>query len=1086
MGLNQINSLGEYTKFLRQNTTEVSALSDDLMIHVTGFFRDPESWDALMKKIIEPLVAERDADAPIRCWVTACSSGEEAYTLSMLLTEAAEAAGKMFDIKVFATDTADRTLARARLGVYPMGIEAEIAPARLERFFDQDDATYRVKKELRELVVFAPQNVIQDPPFSRLDICTCRNLLIYLEPQLQHRVLSLLHFGLRDGGTLFLGSSETVNGADDLFEIIDKRARIFRRIGPVRQEALEFAFPGAIGADGGGRIAHPAKPTIGQITNRLLLDEHTPAAVAVDRNHRVVYLHGETEPYLSLPQGEPTRELFLLVRENLRGALRMALHKAAVEGTTASSLGPPVEFEGRRYRVEVTVTSLDVKQAAGHYLITFRKRDESAIAEAGGDVLVSEDAVQLQRELRRTQDELRSTIEELQASNEELKAANEEAMSVNEELQSTNEELLTSKEELQSLNEELTTVNMQLQTKMEEHEQTSNDLSSLLSSTDIAVIFLDTKMRIRRFTPAITRLMELIPSDIGRPISDMARKFSDRELIQDAQTVLDRLIPIEREITAADGEIFVRRALPYRTSDNRIDGVVITFMPITDRKRAELALRETEERFRLMIENARDFAMLLMDAKGRIIAWNVGAERLLGWSADEAIGRSAAMIYPTETGSTQFQREMDRAAEFGRAADETWYVRKAGSRFWGSGVLTAVRNAEGELTGFAKVLRDDTARKQAENDRVKLLETERMAREVAENATKLKDHFLATLSHELRTPLSAVLVWAKMLRQNLCEPEEREEGLAVIERSAEAQKKLLDDLLDTSRIAAGKVRLERSDADLRAIVQSAVDEITPQAKEKAVRVKSHLATDIGLILADPHRLTQVVSNLLGNSVKFTPSGGSIDVHRSKSDGWIELSVADTGRGIEPEFLSQVFTAFSQAESTSSCSGGARAWPGNLQGARRAARRHDSRRKQGRGSGRHVYRAIAVDGVAKECETKTGGAGERFGHLRPHPRREGLVGGRRSANAGRPREAAYQVGGPGIGRGDRRGRPEIVREIPAGCDCQRHRPARAGWLRVVATDSPARAGRQRTGDAGNRADGVCVGQGPPTGPRRRLP
>jgi signal transduction histidine kinase/ActR/RegA family two-component response regulator len=258
---------------------------------------------------------------------------------------------------------------------------------------------------------------------------------------------------------------------------------------------------------------------------------------------------------------------------------------------------------------------------------------------------------------------------------------------------------------------------------------------------------------------------------------------------------------------------------------------------------------------------------------------------------------------------------MERAAEFGRAADGGWHVRKAGSRFWGSGVLTAIRAANEELKGFVKILRDDTARKQAESDRAALLDSERQARAEAENATKVKDQFLATLSHELRTPLSAVLVWAKMLRQNLCEPDEREEGLAVIERSAEAQKELLDDLLDTSRIAAGKVRLERSDADLRAIVQSALDEVMRQAKEKDVRVKSHLATDIGVILADPHRLRQVVSNLLSNAVKFTPSSGTIDVRLSKGEGWIELSVADTGRGIDPEFLSQVFTAFSQAESS---------------------------------------------------------------------------------------------------------------------------------------------------------------------------
>jgi two-component system CheB/CheR fusion protein len=914
MSLNQITELDEYVGFLRQNANEVSALSDDLMIHVTGFFRDPEAWETLRKKIIEPLVASREADTPIRCWVTACSSGEEAYSLCMLLAEAAEEVGKTFDIKVFATDTADRTLARARNGVYPMGIEVEISPQRLERFFDQDDATYRVKKELRELVVFAPQNVIQDPPFSRLDICTCRNLLIYLEPDLQRRVLSMLHFGLRDGGVLFLGGSETVNGAGELFEVVDKRARIFRRVGPVRQETLDFVLPSAAGEHHAGLLSTP-RPSIGQITNRQLLDAHTPAAVAVDRNQNVVYLHGDVERFMSLPKGEPTRDLLSLVRENIRGAVRTAMHRATVDNATASINGPIVPVGDLRYRIQVVAAPLDNKLAPGHYLITFNTREEPPAEPPRSGESSPEDAAQLQQELRRTQDELRTTIEELQASNEELKASNEEAMSVNEELQSTNEELLTSKEELQSLNEELTTVNMQLQTKMEELEHTTNDLYSLLSSTDIGVIFLDRKMRIRRFTPAIANLVDLIASDVGRPMSDMARKFTDLDLLPDCQAVLDKLIPIEKEVTTADGQAYTRRVLPYRTGDNHINGVVITFLPVSERKRAEQALRESEERFRVVIENAPDFAMLLLDPQGRIVMWNVGAERLLGWSKEEATGKAAALIYPPQTAQSQFRQELERAAEFGRAADECWHVRKAGSRFWGSGVLTAVRDAEGHLSGFVKVLRDESARKQAEADRAELLKREQAARQEAEIATELKDQFLATLSHELRTPLSTILVWSKMLREQLCDESEREEGLEIIEKSAEAQKQLLDDMLDTARIAAGKVRLERADVDVRSVVQQAIDAIMPVAKEKEVVLRANLANDIGQIYADADRLSQVVSNLLANAVKFTPSGGWVDVNLHKSDTAVELVVADTGQGIDPDFLPRIFTPFAQGDSS---------------------------------------------------------------------------------------------------------------------------------------------------------------------------
>jgi PAS domain S-box-containing protein len=467
-----------------------------------------------------------------------------------------------------------------------------------------------------------------------------------------------------------------------------------------------------------------------------------------------------------------------------------------------------------------------------------------------------------------------------------------------------------------SMTDELARVNAELKAKIEELNATASDLSSLLSSTHIAVIFLDTRMQIRRVTPAIADFIDLLPSDIGRPTEDLATKCDDSDLLVDCKRVLDRLIPIEKEIRHPNGRVYMQRILPYRTNDNRIDGVVITFLDVSNLRRAETALDDSEFRFRCMIENVTDFAMLLMDPKGRIITWNVGAERLLGWSSAEAVGKSGAMIFSPESAQEQSTHEMERAAEFGRAADEGWHVRKSGARFWGSGVLTAVRDEAGELTGFVKVLRDETARKQAETERAELLKREQSARAEAENATRLKDQFLAMLSHELRTPISSILVWARMLRENLCEPSEREEGLEVIERSAEAQKQLLDDLLDVSRIASGKTRLERTETNLTDLVRLAIDSHLPTAKAKNVTLKTELATDIGAISADPDRLRQVAGNLVHNAVKFTPSGGRVEVHLRKDGDWIVFSVSDTGKGIEPEFLPHVFTAFSQADVSS--------------------------------------------------------------------------------------------------------------------------------------------------------------------------
>jgi len=785
MGLNRITKVGAYAKFLRQTASEVSALADDLLIHVTGFFRDSQAWEALREQVIVPLIASREPDVAVRAWVTACSSGEEAYTLAMLLVEEAERTDKALDIKVFATDMAERTLQNARHGLYPGGIETEITPERLERFFQKEDAVYRVRQELRERVVFAPQNLLHDPPFSRLDIVSCRNLLIYLEPNVQQRVLGLLHFGLRDGGALFLGTSETV-GSDELFEPIDKKARIFRRIGPTRHGAVDFPLPhAAVSEARGDRPAADARgstrPSMLQMTTRALLESHSPAAVAIDRDFRITYYHGNTEPFLAAPRGEPTRDLMSLVRESVRGAVRAAVHGAITQNAAVTVMDGWIEIEpGRRNRIAVTASPLDARNAPDYFLVSFQERVIQTPEEARDDK--PEHTTGTATELQRVRDELQSTIEELQTSNEELKASHEEVVSINEELQSSNEELETSREEMQSLNEELSTVNSQLHAKMEEHQAASSDLSSLLTSTDIAVLFLDTHFRIRRFTPQVRDLMECITSDLGRPLSDLAKKFTDPDLLSDAETVLSKLTPIEREVAAENKRWYLRRITPYRTADNRIDGVVITFVEITARLHAEAALK--------------------------------------------------------------------------------------------------------------------------------------ISKEAAESANRVKDEFLATLSHELRTPLGAVLLWSKMLLGDRdSKLEEMREGLTVIHNSAEAQKELIEDLLDISRITTGNLRLQIREIELASVVRDAVDAIGPSAQSKGITVSTAIDPNVGVLRVDPDRLRQVTWNLLSNAVKFTPKGGRIDVSLAKQEGEIELRVADTGRGIGAETLPHIFERFWQGDSS---------------------------------------------------------------------------------------------------------------------------------------------------------------------------
>lgn len=896
MGLAQVETLPDYVTILRQNPGEITALVDDLMIHVTGFFRDPEAWEALRTQVIIPIVREKEQDGTIRCWVTACATGEEAYTLAMLLHEVADVERKILDIKVFATDMAERTLSHARSGVYPGGIEGEIAPERLERFFDRDDSVFRVKREIRESVVFAPQNVTQDPPFSRLDIVTCRNLLIYLEPELQERVLSLMHFGLVDGGILFLGSSETVSTADTLFTPVDKRFRIYRRVGPTRHGILDFprpSFPGY--ADLERAVLRPgAKATLAQITSRVLLERHTPAAVTIDRQHRVAFFHGKTDEFLTQPAGEPTRDLMQLVREPIRGAVRTALQKVAADNAPHTIRDGYLDSPEGRLRIVVTVEVLEEKQAPGCFLVSFAKQPE-LVAQPAAEGKADPVSAQLQLELERMRDELQSTVEELQSSNEELE---------------------TSKEELQSLNEELVTVNAQLQSKMEELESTTSDLSSLLTSTSIAVVFLDVHFRIRQFTPAIADLIDLIPSDVGRPLKDLATKFDDPQLIADCAEVLNRLVPRETEVHSETGRYYMRRIHPYRTTDNRITGIVVTFIDISGRKETEASLRTSEERLRVITDGALDFAMVLLDVEGRIATWNLGAERILGYTEREAVGQSGMMFLPGPSREAVWKGELETAVRKGKASEDKWHVRKDGSEFWGSGMLHALFTQQGEPNGFVKVLRDDSARKRKDDRREASIDREKQARLDAEWATGLRDRFLAVLSHELRTPLSAILIWAQVLQNEGVTADQLKQGLKAIEVSAEAQKQLLNELLDTSRIASGKIQLHLRATNLQELIQSTVETLRPNARDADVTLDENLPEREVLASLDPDRIRQVLVNLLTNAIKFNSRPGRVTITLQPSSQELLIRIEDTGRGIEASFLPHVFDPFSQQDTES--------------------------------------------------------------------------------------------------------------------------------------------------------------------------
>jgi two-component system CheB/CheR fusion protein len=724
MGLNHFDSIQEYLAFLREHPEELKQLVKDLFISVTSFFRDPEAFGQLVSQVIAPLVERKENDAVIRVWVPGCSTGEEPYSIAMLLQEQLAAAHKSCRVQIFATDVDEDALEVARHGRYPDSITTDVSPERLAHFFAKlDEPTYQINKPLREMVVIAAQNLINDAPFSKLDLISCRNLLIYLEPDVQKKLLTLFHFALIEGGFLFLGSSESIGRQTDLFEPLSKKWRIFRRIGPTRPERVDFpivaAVEGAAVERRRGETGGKKPINFAEVTQRLLLEQFAPAAILINRKYEIFYFFGPCSHYLQFPTGEPTHDLMLMARDGLSTKLRGAIHHAIRENQDVVLTGVRVKRNSGYHAVRVTVRPVQApKTAEGLLLVTFEAEASSAQPpspsisqaqeEAGDEATVR----QLESELKATREDLQSTVEEMESSNEELKASNEEVMSMNEELQSANEELETSKEELQSLNEELSTVNNQLHDKVEQLEGTNNDMANLLNCADVATVFLDRSFRIKLFTPAVTKLFNLIASDPGRSLSDITPRFNDPDLLADAQEVLQQLAPREKEVSTEEGGWWIRRIMPYRTQDNRIEGVVITFVDITERKTAAEAV---VRRLAAIVESSVD-AIISKNLVGIIQTWNEGAERLYGYTAEEAVGRSVQMLVPEDR--TEEWRSLMARLRGGESIEglETERIRKDTQRVPVRLTISPIRDSNGKVVSASTIARDISDSKRAEQN----------------------------------------------------------------------------------------------------------------------------------------------------------------------------------------------------------------------------------------------------------------------------------------------------------------------------------------------------------------------------------
>jgi len=642
LSLYNIVSLDAYLTDLRNDPTEAATLVKDLLINVTSFFRDADAWKTLCDLVITPLVTSRETGSAIRVWVPGCSTGEEAYTVAMLIAEQATLAGKTFDVKIFATDAREDNLQIARDGIYPAAAVTGLDATRKRRFFEAAEATYRVKKDLRATVVFAPQSLLSDPPFSHLDLVTCRNLLIYLEPDAQQGIIALFHFALDPGGAMMLGNTETVGRHSGVFEPLSKKWRIYKRLGATRLDIANFPVlrgqpvrqkPEQQTAT--GQSPDQTLPAA-DLARRALLERFAPAAVLIDAAGRVVYFHGSTGAYLEQPTGEPSSDVFTIAREGLMTKLRSAVRKVRDEGSDVSFEAKLRDSVGHR-AVMVTASPI-TGSGKGHILISFAPSGAGATRTTPALQENQSQEADLRDELSSVQSELQNTIEHLETANEELKAANEEAASMNEELQSTNEELETSKEEMQSFNEELHTVNSQLRSNVRDLEDSTNDLNNLLAGTDTATLFLDEKFCIKWFTPSLRELLDLLPGDIGRPLEHFARKFRDDSLLSDAARVMQKLQVLETEVSGFGGRWHLRRMLPYRTLDNRIAGVVITFLDVTDTRTARQASTEARIYAQAIVETIRQ-PLLVMDDALNVVSINPAFEALFQVTNADEVGR---------------------------------------------------------------------------------------------------------------------------------------------------------------------------------------------------------------------------------------------------------------------------------------------------------------------------------------------------------------------------------------------------------------------------------------------------------------
>jgi two-component system, chemotaxis family, CheB/CheR fusion protein len=912
MALCTQRSLGEYARQLQRDRKEVRALYHDLVINVTSFFRNPEVFEALKKEALPELAGVKSPNAPFRAWVPGCSTGQEAYSLAMTLQEFFDQQPTRPPVQIFATDLVDiPQLERARAGVYPEGIESEVTPERLRRFFHREDSFYRIDKSIRDMVVFAQHNVTSDPPFSNLDLISCRNVLIYMSSPLQKRVLPAFHYALKQPGFLVLGSAESVGDHTDLFEAKDPAHRIFAKKAALSRQAMVFPAPDYhtpfVTVRRGSPLATPLRDSE-QEADRIVMGRYAPPGVLVDESFSILQVRGRISSFLELPPGEPTVDVLKMAREGLFLELRNALTEAKLHDRAVRRDQIRIRSNGEVRHASLEVIPLHPPSGGKSFLVLFHDAPPetaeapSASTPSEPETSTAKGILQLRQELSSTREYLQSMIEQQDAVNEELRSANQEIISSNEELRSTNEELETSREELQSTNEELTTVNEQVQRRTHQMDRLNNDLINLLSSANLPMIMVGLDHRIRRFTPAAEKLMNLIAADVGRPLEDIRPANLIPDLTAAITEVIDKVRTVEHQVQDRQGRWHVLRVHPYRTTDNRIDGAVLVLVDVDQIRRDQEELR----RRAALIELSRD-AVIIRNAENEVTFWNHGAQEMYGWSAEEARGKPLDELLGTSpTAWAELNGQLDLSG--------SWEGELHQKRQDGSSVIVhcrevLVRDERGARQAVLAIKRDIT-------EHLKTLDA-------LKEAGRRKDEFLAMLAHELRNPLAPILNAAEILRLAGDNPAQVRRAQEMLSRQAKNLARIVDDLLDMTRIVEKKIELRKEQVALQSVVQAAVETCRSLVDDCGHRLSVELPAEPIYLHADPMRLSQVLVNLLTNAAKYTESGGQIwlTAERSNHDSRegcgtpemreVIIRVRDTGIGIPAELLPRVFEMFTQ-------------------------------------------------------------------------------------------------------------------------------------------------------------------------------